>query len=273
MFRKGIKMLNREQLIASLIKYGFTTPSNQPNIKVHRLLNPNPNEPNLYVKPLQNKSLENYYLLAIHTKYHLLPDEELSALGIYKNPIKELKSSFIGFQASPKPPQKEAFTFNFKDENALQQFLKILLKIDVIDDLVLSPEENALPVTEKNALMKLRIGQSKYRQDLLDHWKGCSVTGATCNELLIASHIKPWAIDEGARLDQYNGLLLTPNLDALFDKGFISFNEDGSIKLSSKLSKEDLDHLGLHSGMMLREGFDPKHRPYLAWHRSNLFKV
>ena len=84
--------------------------------------------------------------------------------------------------------------------------------------------------TQKELLMKARIGQGKFRKDLIDLWGKCSVSQFEKVEFLVASHILPWKIaTDVERLSKYNGLLLQPNIDKLFDKGFISFDDDGSI--------------------------------------------
>ena len=73
-------------------------------------------------------------------------------------------------------------------------------------------------------------------------------------------------------LDSYNGLLLSPHLDACFDGGFVSFDDAGGIMISSKLSEEDLKVLGLHRQMRLSESkIDPKHRKYLAYHCDHVY--
>lgn len=83
--------------------------------------------------------------------------------------------------------------------------------------------DTSLSVTEKEVLIKSRIGQGKFRQNLINYWQGCSVTQCDNYPLLMASHIMPWRkADNRQRIDLFNGLLLTPNLDKLFDKGFIS---------------------------------------------------
>ena len=87
-----------------------------------------------------------------------------------------------------------------------------------------------------------------------------------------ASHIKPWSKSEVTeRLSLYNGLLLSPSLDACFDLGFISFDDSGKIIVSKELNEEDMQALGINKGMMLSR-VDPEHRKYLIYHRENIFK-
>ena len=86
---------------------------------------------------------------------------------------------------------------------------------------------------EECAEKLVRLNQCKFRKELIQYWGGCSVTGFTDEKLLIASHIKPWrnATDK-EQLNPFNGLLLIPQLDYLFDKGYISFSDSGKIILS-----------------------------------------
>ena len=77
---------------------------------------------------------------------------------------------------------------------------------------------------EKWAIVKQRIGQGAFRKQLMEKWKGCSVTGYEQSEILVASHIKPWSeSSDEEKLDTNNGLLLVANLDKAFDQGLITF--------------------------------------------------
>ncbi|MFC4964605.1 HNH endonuclease [Alcaligenes sp. GCM10023179] len=124
--------------------------------------------------------------------------------------------------------------------------------------------------TEVESLVRQRVGQERYRDALLTYWGGaCAVTGVTVTEALRASHAKPWAecADDVERLDSFNGFLLVANLDALFDRFLISFDDAGHLLTSTRLSQSDLPGLGIHSGMTLR-WLTSEHRHYLQWHRE-----
>lgn len=132
--------------------------------------------------------------------------------------------------------------------------------------------EIALTDTERDALIKARIGQGRYRDGLLAYWGGCSVTECSVPQLLRASHIKPWReASHAERLDHFNGLLLTPNLDLAFDQGLISFDDGGGILLSAKVDAATAQALHLSANLRLRQ-VEARHRGYLAWHRENLFQ-
>ena len=87
-----------------------------------------------------------------------------------------------------------------------------------------------LSSSEREAIVKARIGQGRFRQSLIDYWSACAVTGCKEENLLRASHIKPWSkATLGEKIDLYNGLLLSPALDVCFDSGYVSFDDKGGI--------------------------------------------
>jgi hypothetical protein len=83
---------------------------------------------------------------------------------------------------------------------------------------------------ERSAQISTRIGQGKFRKALIAHWSGCAISRYPDCRFLIASHIKPWSKSSNSEhLDPFNGLLLLPNLDKVFDLGYITFEESGEI--------------------------------------------
>jgi predicted restriction endonuclease len=100
------------------------------------------------------------------------------------------------------------------------------------------------------------------------------VTGLAVHSLLRASHVKPWAkcISDDERLDVFNGLLLAPTLDALFDGGWISFEDDGVMLTSALLPGAARVQLGLAADWRLA-GLKPEHASYLAFHRRHEFRL
>jgi putative restriction endonuclease len=128
--------------------------------------------------------------------------------------------------------------------------------------------------TEAERLVVQRVGQNLFRSALLDFFGGrCCVTGLALPELLRASHIKPWAdcLSDEERLDVFNGLLLAPNLDALFDGGWISFGEAGDLLVSARLPDDAGKSLGVSRAWRI-ESLSPGHRRYLAYHRERVFR-
>ena len=128
--------------------------------------------------------------------------------------------------------------------------------------------------TDVERLVVQRVGQEVFRRGLIEYWEGrCAISGLGVADLLRASHIKPWADcdSDGERLDVFNGLLLAPHLDALFDKGFITLDDDGVVMCSGRLSPEDRQKLGLAERLnpvRLTSG----HRRYLQYHRTHIFR-
>ncbi|WP_345797601.1 HNH endonuclease [Castellaniella sp. MT123] len=128
--------------------------------------------------------------------------------------------------------------------------------------------------TEISRLVRQRIGQDIFRATLIEYWGGrCALTSLDEPQLLRASHIKPWArceTDE-ERLDVFNGFLLAPHFDALFDAGWITFLDSGAIQVSPSLQLLQRKALGLHGNEALHSLSDA-HLPYLAWHRKHWFR-
>ena len=121
-------------------------------------------------------------------------------------------------------------------------------------------------ITARFAETTLRVGQAVFRNKLLRYWGSCAVTGFGVHQILLASHIVPWSkATDQERMDVYNGLMLMPNLDKLFDQYLISFDEHGSIQVAASLSKASLVALGVDSRMKLRK-IEPEHIPYLKRH-------
>ncbi len=139
---------------------------------------------------------------------------------------------------------------------------------DLDEDLGALKRRRDLPTTTRKRLVDARLGQGRFRADLERRWDGrCSVTGCAVREVLRASHAKAWrSSDDAERLDAANGLLLAADLDALFDRGLISFQDDGAMAMSARLTKTD--RAGLRIPRPLRRGLTAEERPYMAHHRG-----
>lgn len=123
-------------------------------------------------------------------------------------------------------------------------------------------------VTERTGLVTSRVGQGAYRKRIIYRWEcQCAVTGFKNPNILIASHIHPWAAaDHNQRLDVNNGILLSPTYDALFDRHLITFENTGKIVLSRAIEVRAFNQIGVTGNekiLKLRnENFD-----YLEMHR------
>jgi len=132
-------------------------------------------------------------------------------------------------------------------------------------------EIQSLPKTEQESVVKARVGQGIFRQQLLEMWQGCAVTDVKLPSLLRASHIKPWRFSTNTeRLNPYNGLLLLPQYDQLFDKGLISFGEGGEILRSPVVAFIEPSKLGISTSDRLRR-LSKQHLDFLRYHRGEVF--
>jgi len=127
--------------------------------------------------------------------------------------------------------------------------------------------------TERVALVKARIGQGTFRQRVSAIERACRVTQVMNPEHLVASHIKPWReASNKERLSGANGLLLTPTIDHLFDRGFISFSDDGELLQSPVADPYSLGRMGIHQNQLtLVGGFNTDQKHFLAYHRNEIF--
>lgn len=135
-------------------------------------------------------------------------------------------------------------------------------------------EDQSISETERDRLIKARRGQGVFRANVCKIEKQCRLTGVRNSALLIASHIKPWRLCASAfeRLDGHNGLLLCPNVDSLFDKGLLSFRDDGSVLISDALEDSDIELLGLSNAVERNVGpFSARQQAYLEYHRTHVF--
>jgi hypothetical protein len=147
------------------------------------------------------------------------------------------------------------------DQELIQEIERLESKLE---------EDETLEGTEKERIVKTRIGQSKFKQKLLTQSKQCAICGVDDERFLIASHIKPWSQSNNEeRLDVNNGLLLCPNHDSLFDKGFISFDEGGRLLIADDLSDTIRTFMNIDSKYRLK--INENKRRYISWHLHNQF--
>jgi len=127
-----------------------------------------------------------------------------------------------------------------------------------------------IPETTRQQIVLARRGQGEFKRRVMEIERACRITGVTRIEHLRASHCKPWRdASNEERLDGENGLLLTPNADHLFDRGFIGFEDNGDVLVSPVAHKESLARLGLDPVRALNVGrFAEGQRRYLEFHRE-----
>lgn len=148
---------------------------------------------------------------------------------------------------------------------------------DEYSDSICSIEENDGKISssnligkEKDTVIKVRVNQSLFRNRLMSRYDSCCLCGMKNKHFLVASHIKPWSESSSEeKLDADNGLLLCPNHDILFDRGWITFDDDGKIIISSGLDYDDYALLNISSNMYIDVWNGNK--KYLAYHRAYKF--
>lgn len=128
--------------------------------------------------------------------------------------------------------------------------------------------------TEADRVIVASVAQTMFRAALLEFWQGqCCITVLKVPELLRASHIKPWANCEhdDERLDVFNGLLLAPHLDTMFDSGWITVTAGAEVHVSDAIDVSDRVILGVDRALNLR-GIRPSYAYYLDYHNRCVFR-
>ena len=185
--------------------------------------------------------------------------EEMQTLGVITSPLWEMTSMdldvYIPQILSNPQFQEKNQRGNNMYSNALKQFRYYSHSETSALNESLDAEKRidttAPSITERTALVLSRIGQGVFRQSLMEKYQGkCIISGIDHPRLLVASHIKPWAVSTNEeRLSADNGLLLSATYDRLFDNGLITFDQNGRIFLSALIGKENLNRLHLAPGM------------------------
>jgi len=141
---------------------------------------------------------------------------------------------------------------------------------DDLEDIRSTP---GLDNTTRQALIAARVGQGQFRKQVAQRWeRSCAVNGCAQQEVLRASHVKPWwASTNQERLDPANGIFLTANLDALFDRGLLTFDDDGKMLVSKSVPSVDRSLLGVPR--RLRRSPRTDERLFLKYHRDQVFRT
>jgi len=179
-----------------------------------------------------------------------------------------------------------------KDRKFLQHVLRFVLEVNRFkehiarnnrpDEDVIQREEEAaqksieinkrLGRVQKKQLTMSRIGQGVFRRNVERLERRCRITGVASKTHLRASHIKPWRRSTNEeKLDGNNGLLLAPHIDHLFDRGYISFADNGQLRLSKNLDKATLNKWHIPSRTNVGS-FNKDQRRYLNYHRRYVFR-
>jgi putative restriction endonuclease len=155
-------------------------------------------------------------------------------------------------------------------------------KSDLITYVMPKEEEQEKQIVEnfniskkaKDNLINSRIGQGEYRRKLLSECPVCPFTQVVDERLLVASHIKPWVLsDDKEKVDSKNGFIFTPTYERLFNRGFITFEDDKTLVVSPWVSPMNQNRLGIYTGKIISLlPIDDKRKKYLEFHRDYIFK-
>jgi putative restriction endonuclease len=134
-------------------------------------------------------------------------------------------------------------------------------------------ERSPIEETTRTALVAARVGQGRFRADVLVVEPRCRITGVEDQRLLIASHIRPWhrCPENEQRLDPFNGLMLTPTFDRMFDKGLLTFEDNGDVHVSPTVSTNVVHRIGLDAHRNVGR-FNEDQRAYLSYHREHVYQ-
>ncbi len=144
---------------------------------------------------------------------------------------------------------------------------------DFLDKQILkNPIQIEVENTSKIIQQTIRVGQEKFRRNLLDEISFCPITGITDRRILTASHIKPWRVsNNNERLDKNNGFIFSPTIDKLFDIGLITFENNKTLLVSKALDKSNIISIGIEPKRIYEKLPVENRLQYLEYHRNFIF--
>lgn len=165
----------------------------------------------------------------------------------------------------------------FESEKILAEYQDITIEEKFKDDLEDIPV--GLVGETKIREVKTRVNQNFFRQIVLANYDyKCALTGIDIKDLLIASHIVPWSENITERLNPENGICLSALYDKAFDKGYISFDDNGKVIFSSILEQKVSNEYYAKFFLPIKDCCivtPKKYFPnalFLEWHRDVIFK-
>lgn len=189
----------------------------------------------------------------------------LQSLYLTELPIQfaEVLLGLIGQEASSLSSAAELVVPALADD---LEFWESKMESDIVSD-------TSVIETEKLSIVKARVGQGVFRERVSLIEKKCRITGVDNPVHLIASHCKPWRDSNNQeRLDGENGLLLTPSIDHLFDRGFIGFENNGRLIISPVAHRPSLQLMGIDTSQTVNVGnFSSGQQKFLEFHRKSVF--
>lgn len=209
-------------------------------------------------KPIQPKKFMADLAPALPKKYSPLQANGNGNQGVYLAPVPDAMATVLRSLLAGQVEEVIVATVVEDESVADKEQLRIV-------------KDESIATTERDQLVKARIGQGLFRSrvELLD--PVCRITGVSDRRFLRASHIKPWAKSTNAeKLDGANGLLLAPHVDHLFDKGFISFDDNGKMLISDRLPSSVISAWSLSQSSPIRP-LTTAQVVYMKFHRANVF--
>ena len=174
--------------------------------------------------------------------------------------------------------------FGFEEENKLREikggkeFIEEVEKrkdykkkaLELVHEIDSELDSKKIEGIEREAIVKQRVNQGVFRDRLLSRYEHCCMCNVRNKSLLMASHIKPWSESSPEeKIDPDNGFLLCPNHDRLFDKGWITFEDNGKIVISDEL--EQVDRMFMNVSDNMKISLRKENKKYLEYHRKNVF--
>ena len=217
---------------------------------------------------IQEKGLSQ----ATASKYNLVIQNRISEwLPSYERPANSIEFEALKLLILDLNIYKERNRIgNNMYSSALNHYGHYLKQYDVVDSTIFT--ENKIFTSEAERKIKVRLVQNKFRKGLFDYFPRCAISGLSNPYFLKASHIKPWSkSNDQERIDPFNGLLLTPNYDHLFDRGFIGFKHNGEVIVSNHLHQAEREFFNIPDRIAIQ--LEKVHLPYLEFHRDEVFQA
>ncbi len=217
--------------------------------------------------PFRPKDLIDQLRPTLPAKYSPLSPETGNGKELYLAKVPDEMAAILSTEMGAWMNQLEIHRKAVGDDNGVGSRLDDIVEKHIISD-------TTVEETEREAVIKARRGQGRYKQNLIEIENRCRVTGVSDPRLLIASHIKPWrsCSTNEERLDGHNGFLLTPHIDRLFDRGYITFDENGRVKASERIAPIQFHKIGIDVEKPAHVGeFSDRQQQYLEYHRKVIF--
>lgn len=162
-----------------------------------------------------------------------------------------------------------------QDREVWNEFFSGSREADIAEKEIESLEPDNWSAEDSVALLKTRMKQSVFRKNFLINYRSrCCISGIDCEDLLVASHIYPWAESKDERLNPSNGLCLNALHDRAFDRGLLTLDDDFCVVLSPLIKGKQFDFLEKFIGkqICMPERAAPS-QEFLKYHREHIFKV